>query len=163
LAREALKLDTRYQGGGSVAAGEDLDALGEALLATGNVSGADSATQAAISILRGRLHPDHPAVLWSLANLGSVREAQGSDDEAMELFKDVISTQRRIFPNGHSELARAYGQLGALLAKRGRYAEAESLTVEAIAINLPMLGEHHSHILMLRHDLSKFRARLERR
>jgi tetratricopeptide (TPR) repeat protein/predicted Ser/Thr protein kinase len=160
LAREALALDLRHQGDGSFEVGEDLDALSEALRMAGKLSEADSASHAALAIWGVRVGPDHPRALWSRANLAAVREAQGDDDEAMELLKEVAAGQRRIYPNGHAELARTYMSLGELFAKRGRYAEAESLMVEALAFNQPMLGANHSHMMMLRHNLESFRSRL---
>jgi serine/threonine-protein kinase len=158
LAREALALDLRYQGDGSIAVGEDLDALGEAHLTMGNLSAADSAIHAALRIWRSRLGPDHPTLLGSLFNLASIRKSQGNDDQALELLMEVAAAQRRIYPNGHAELARTYMELGAIFAKHGRYAEAESVAVEGLAFNRPMLGPNHSHMIMLQHALTRFRA-----
>jgi eukaryotic-like serine/threonine-protein kinase len=162
LAREALALDLRHYGQGAVEVGEDLDALTEALLASRNLSGADSANRAALSIWRARLYPDHPTLLWSLANLASIQDQQGNDDQALELLIEVVAGQRRLYPNGHAELARTYMQLGELLAKHGRYAEAESVTVEGLGVNRPMLGANHSHIMMLQHFLIHLRTKLKK-
>jgi serine/threonine-protein kinase len=158
LVREALALDLKHHGDGSFEVATDLDALAEALARTKDLSGADSAIRAALRIWRPRLPPGHPALLGAVYQLALVSEKQGNYDQALELLIEVEAGQRRVYPNGHPELARTYSQIGTLLAKRGRYAEAESVTVEGLAVNQPMLGPNHSHMMMLRHNLARFRS-----
>jgi hypothetical protein len=49
------------------------------------------------------------------------------------------------------------GMLGDLLVRQGRYAEAESLAVDALARSRSLLGQEHSHIAMLMHRIAHYR------
>jgi len=160
LAREALAIDLHHHGDGSREVAADLDVLGVALLDAGEVAGADSATTASLAIWRRLLEPDHPTRLWSMSNLAEVRAAQGNDQEAERLLREVAAGQHRIYPNGHSEMAHTALVLGDLFERQGRYAEAESTTAEAIAWNRSLLGQEHSHVAMLMHRLADFRRHL---
>jgi tetratricopeptide (TPR) repeat protein len=157
LAREALAIDLRVYGDGSRQVASDLEVLGVALLHGYEVAAADSATGAALTIWRRLLKPDHPTLLWSMSSLAEVREAQGNDREAERLLREVAAGQRRIYPNGHSEMAHTALVLGDLLVRQGRYAEAESVAVDALARSRSLLGQEHSHIAMLMHRIARYR------
>ena len=160
LIREALAIDLRHHGAESWEVADDSDMLGFQLLKEGHLSAADSAIGVALASWRRMLPPDHPTLLWSMSNLAAVRSAQGDTNAAIDLLKDVAARQRRIYPSGHSELAHTLTDLGDLLAEQGRYAEAESLTAEAVDVHRSLLGPDNSHATMLRENLAGFRFHL---
>jgi eukaryotic-like serine/threonine-protein kinase len=157
LLREALAIDLHAHGAESWQAADGYDVLGFQLLRQGDVDGADSAISLALAIQRKLLGPDHPEQFWTMGSLAHVRRAQSNDAEAERLLRQVVAGQQRIYPKGHSQLARSLHELGQLLADNGRYAQAESLIGPQVMVHRALLGPDNDHALGLLEDLAGFR------
>lgn len=66
---------------------------------------------------------------------------QGNYAEAERLECEVLEKRRRLYPDGHPDVALALNELAVTLVRQGRYDEAEPLYVEALAIGRAWRGE----------------------
>lgn len=153
LYREALAIHGSLQGG-ELRVAEDLDQLGLVLVDAGSLVRADSAHQAAITLRRHLLDPDHPDMIASLHHLAALRERQTEYVEAERLQREVLERRRRLYPGGHPDVASALQNLIRVLQIQGGFAEAESLSVEAHAMLRSWLGADHPMTLKSVSDLA---------
>src|SRR5207248_1529389 len=91
---------------------------------------------AAETILEERVAPDHPALAAALAALARIALARGEPAEAERLAERAVGIARR---NPHGRSTEPLRALGAALAARERFAEAEQVLNEALAQD----REHH--------------------
>ena len=89
--------------------------------------------------------PDHPDTLTALADLAAAYQQAGRLDEAISLREEVLADWRRVFGPDHPDTLAAFGHLAAAyhragrmheaICQLGRYAEADSASLEAIRLN----------------------------
>ena len=68
--------------------------------------------------------------------------AAGDDPGAEALYRQVLELQRRLLPPADRNLAKTLGELGTLLVREDRPADAEPLLEEALAIRLEQSATH---------------------
>ena len=116
---------------------------GNAANAQGNRAAAESLYRRAV-VMAEELHgPDHPELARPLTLLGQVVE-QPPGDSSASLHRRALQVLRPTTDAEHRILTAAVmNSLGLNLHSRARYAEAESLYQQAVAIQRDMLGEGH--------------------
>jgi len=80
-----------------------------------------------------RHDPPHDYLARAIANIGTCLYRQGRKDEAADLFVEALDMHRALDSRGHGMLT-SLGNTAFLLDDAGRYAEAESLHHEYIAM-----------------------------
>jgi tetratricopeptide (TPR) repeat protein len=85
-------------------------------------------------------------------NLAVALVLAGETDEAVPLLESVAARRRRINPL-HPELATTLGNLGAALVARGRFADAEPVLSEAVALHTKVRGPNGAGTLGARNTL----------
>ena len=112
-----------------------LDKLGSVRQALGDDHEAEKLFTEALNIQRHFRGNEHLTVAHSQVNLAALIIEQDASREALEtaavLLRQALSTLVRKKPAGDWEIARAESVLGALLARLGRFAEAESCLIES--------------------------------
>jgi serine/threonine protein kinase len=89
------------------------------------------------------LGSDHATVLAMLQNLANAYGRLGRDEEAEQLYRDVVAREREVLGVEHPNRASGLNNLGLHLAVNGRYVEAEPLLRESHALRLAADGEDH--------------------
>ncbi len=130
LLREALVKRRRVLGEDHVETLRSLHNMGYVLRAQGKLAGAEPFWREAVEKRRGVLGRDHPDTVASMLNLGALLVANGKLDEAEPLLSELNGLR------GASQLTAQQATVvsasyGLLLAKRGRYREAEEPLREA--------------------------------
>lgn len=87
-----------------------------------------------------------------LADQGKYSEARTFSDKAIEIFNELFDNQENYFT------AQAKHTSGNILRQQGKYAEAENVIREALAIEKRILGQNHVEIAKLERDLAKVKA-----
>jgi eukaryotic-like serine/threonine-protein kinase len=152
LYREALAIDQKLFGDEHPTVASDLDGLGTALYQSSRLPAADSVFRSGLAIRRRLLDQTHPSLLLSLDNVAQATKELGNNAEAEQLQREVLAKRRHLHPQGHPEVARTLRELATVLASPERpHAEpdeAESLFVEAIAMQRDFLGSDHPETIL---------------
>jgi serine/threonine-protein kinase len=161
LYREALAIDRSLFGSEHLTVASDLDGLGTALYQAGRMAGADSVFRAGLAMRRRLLDPEHPSLLISLDNVAQVSKELGNYSEAERLEREVLDKRRRLHPQGHPEVARTLGELASVLGSPERpdprLEQAESLFLEALAMQRAFLGSDHPETILTVNNLAPIR------
>jgi len=152
LYREALAIDQKLFGDEHPTVASDLDGLGTALYQSSRLPAADSVFRSGLAIRRRLLDQTHPSLLLSLDNVAQATKELGNNAEAEQLQREVLAKRRHLHPQGHPEVARTLRELATVLASPERPHsepdEAESLFVEAIAMQRAFLGPDHPETIL---------------
>jgi serine/threonine protein kinase len=131
LVREGLAISAKTLGPAHPDRAFKLNTLSGALREQGRHAEAAAALDEALRVGRPALGERHPLMgLWTL-NLARVRLAQGDPSAAEPLARSAVGIAEGAFAPRDWRLAAARSVLGAALAERRRFAEAESLLLQA--------------------------------
>ena len=132
--REAADLATRYAGATSPVALQNRLFLGEAQLATGDVTSAARTFKAAHDEAVAQHGDAHPLALRAQIALARLAIATGHESEARATLGPVIDTLRKLGAQTQPYLAEALGLLGSAELSRGQTQPAIESLREAVAI-----------------------------
>ncbi len=116
------------------------------LYEAGRYTEAEPLYERALAINEKELGPEHPDVVQSLKNLGSVYLAQDRYAEAEPLYQRVLAIQEKELGPEHPDTAQSLNGLAAAYEGQGRYVEAEPLFKRALAIREKELGPEHPDV-----------------
>jgi tetratricopeptide (TPR) repeat protein len=105
-----------------------------AYLDAGRLAEAIALHEQTLKRAKAKLGPDHPHTLISENNLAIAYHEVGKLDQADRLWRDLLERQRKNSGPKSADTAAALAWLGDNLLKQQRYAEAESLLRECLAI-----------------------------
>jgi serine/threonine-protein kinase len=137
--REALRIRRHVFGTEDTRVASACDLLGRVREALGDAAEAESLYDEALAIRRRRLGEDHVAVAQTRTNLARLLLPQ-APETARVLLEQALATYGR-FPAAPWEAAEAESVLGAYLAGRGRYAEAQPCLIESYRVLREARGE----------------------
>jgi len=103
---------------------ENLQALGELYLKSGNYAKAEVLLLEALALQVKLLGGDHPAVADSLANLGTLYLALGNSRQAEAMFQQALQIQEKI--GSSANVARLLTDLAAVYDARGDSVKAQT-------------------------------------
>ncbi len=172
LYRESLAMLRRVYGEDHPEIAQTMGNLGNFLLATegpehggtlSDLEEAEALHSGALEINRS-FRPDHPFTADSLSGLAQIRALAGDLSEAERLFREALGVYRAKLDDSHTKTLTAKAELGSVLLRRGRVAEAEPLIQEAYA-DLIASGQEASEfeeVLEAMADLNEALGRPER-
>ncbi len=108
--------------------------LGRTYEAAGKLDRALPLMEETLAIQKSKLGPDHPSTLISLNNLAAGYRAAGNLDRALPLFQEVADLWKRNAGARSPRYAGALAQIGLTLLQEKKWAEAEAVVREALAI-----------------------------
>jgi serine/threonine-protein kinase len=85
-------------------------------------------------------------VAASLREVGLLHENLNRLDEAEKYYRAAFAQLKELYPDGSQELALTQTDLGGILFRTQRYAEAEPLIVNALEMRRTFLGEEHPDV-----------------
>ena len=129
--QEALDLTRRHAGGSDSLLAHAYASLGHVKSELGLLAASESLFVAAVAAARRAWGDEHPELAWAMFNYADHLLSRGRDREAAHWARQVLALRRRTLPEGHWIIASSESILGAHLARRGRFAQAESLLVPA--------------------------------
>jgi serine/threonine-protein kinase len=132
LLRRAVDLQTGIEGPSSPTVATTLIRLGETQAARGDAAGAIESLRRAIAI-REAIGIDDTLLARAQAALGWELRAAGDHEEAAQLFRTALASQRRLVGDGSPSVARTLLGLAATLHDQGSFVQAESLFQSALA------------------------------
>ena len=147
--------------GPSAASIEALDVLGEARFFSGNHEAAAQIFRSAIDDAISIYGEDHSAVGILLNNLGaSLYMVSGPEayKQAEAAYRRALVIQEAAFGRQHVEVANVYNNIGNVLFKAARYAEAVKPLEIAIDLRRQLLGANHPDTLTTQLSLAISRS-----
>jgi len=142
LLDEALALRLRQLGPRHLDVAQSQFHLAVLLERMGIYERSDSLYQAALATYRKQLGPTHPDVIYPLSSRASLLSSRGDFAAAESLFREILATYTE--PLGdHLDIATSMLDLGQQLVEQQRYAEADSLFQEALAMRRRLVGDVH--------------------
>jgi len=96
-----------------------------------------------VEIERRTTGPDQPDMLWFENNLANFYDRAGHLAEAESTYRDIVCRGRGQFTKGEWDFGHFLFNLGAVLAKDGKTAEARAALVESVGILTATLGSEH--------------------
>jgi tetratricopeptide (TPR) repeat protein len=135
--------------------------LGYALLSQAKNSEAIAILRPTLEHQRSIFGDVHVATLYTMRALGSaLRDDDGQLEEAERLYREALRIARSLYGNEHTETQSATFVLAMVLERRGKFAEAESLSTQSFEITRQRWGADHylvwygyGHLGSLRLDL----------
>jgi eukaryotic-like serine/threonine-protein kinase len=145
--REAIALQRKVRGPGSIKEADTLCCLGDALGRMGRFPEAESAIVQAVAIFRQRLGNDTSEVAWALNTLNIMLQNEGKLAEAESVIREAIGIRMKLSPDREQlPLAYHYERLGRTIMASGstnRLPEAEGVLRKALAIENRLAGERY--------------------
>jgi len=148
--REALALVERRRGA-ETQLGNILTELGVALANSGREAQAESMYRRAIDLFESR-HDDFSAA-FPLADLGTLRYAQGRYSEAADALSHALEIELRYLPPDNPDLLDAESNAAAMI-ERTNPAAAEAIFRRVLETDQRVLGPDHLETLSAQHDLA---------
>jgi tetratricopeptide (TPR) repeat protein len=142
-AEKAVTLAERAFGPEHFQVAQPLDALGLALLQSGQVDRAVQIQQRALQIYQRALGPDHPWVARALHNLGNADAAARRYAVAEHEIRRSLAIREAAFGPEHRDLPLTLIDLGHVLRDQGRLDEALVHDRRAVALAEKLLGPEH--------------------
>lgn len=121
--------------------GDLAGSLGAALLDAGKNAEAETAYREALAMAQA---PSARAL--ALSNLGSLYFRQGRFADAEKVLREAIGLKRKLYPEGHLDLAQSLNNLANAVATLNRAKEAIPIYVEAHGLYRKALGEESSEL-----------------
>lgn len=140
LYRDDLAILGRTLGHAHPTYAQALSNLSVALLHQGRLFESQQAIVQAIAIVRPVLRPEHPRVTTYLVNLSRLQLARGEADKAEPTLRHALELRQRLYPAEDWRIAQVKSLLGEALTKQTRYAEAETLLLDAVNLLKPIPG-----------------------
>jgi serine/threonine-protein kinase len=145
MSRQFLVDVSSLLGAGHPSVAESKGHFGVLLTRHGRLEEAEAMGRQALEEMRRALGHQHSAVGWQLNNLAHTLVATGKLAEAEQTMRTAREIRRDATPGGRESatVGRLTVDLGAIVARRGRMAEAESLLLEGHAMILRQVPESH--------------------
>jgi tetratricopeptide (TPR) repeat protein len=140
LFRDDLSILRKTLGATHPAYAQALNHLSLALLHQGRVAEAQPLIEQAIAIVRPILRPDHPRLVVYLVNRARVQLAGGDAGTVEPTLRHVLELRQHLYPPADWRIAQVESLLGEALTMQARYAEAETLLLDAANRLKPIPG-----------------------
>ena len=132
--------------------------FGLLLMRVGRGEEAEAEGRDALERMRRAFGYQHTAVGWQLGNLAHTLLANGKLEEAEQTMRAALEIRRNAMPGGPESpmLGRLMSDIGVIVARRGRHAEAESLLLAGHAMIRRQVPEEHNDAKHARALLASF-------
>jgi eukaryotic-like serine/threonine-protein kinase len=157
LMREALALSRSALGREHPAVAKNAQNLGNLVLARGDLDEAAELFGEALSIHQKALGRGHPLAVDVMIQLGRVHRDRGEYEAAQAVMEEALALSEA--SDNPVRVERALANLGFLLMRAGRPADAEVRFLEALEISAAVQGEDHLRTALAYGNVC--RARLE--
>jgi tetratricopeptide (TPR) repeat protein len=123
--------------------------LGKLLQDAGKLPEAEESYRGTLAMARAAFPPGHPHIGVALNDLSVIRFLRGDLDEAIALQKESLELRRKLYGTTPSpDLADSLNNTGFFLTKQERYAEAEPLFRESVAMKRALKGNENSNTVL---------------
>ncbi|MEO2014280.1 MAG: tetratricopeptide repeat protein [Fuerstiella sp.] len=98
--------------------------------------------------------PDHPRTLRTRFNIASWTEEAGDPAEALRLFRELLSNQRRLLGHDHADTLKTRGNIARSIEKAGDPDQALQLFYELLHDQQRVIGHDHPDTLDTRNNIA---------
>jgi tetratricopeptide (TPR) repeat protein/predicted Ser/Thr protein kinase len=119
--------------------------LGHSYYYLGQLDQAEAAYRRTIALREAVMGPSHISLAGAINNLGQVRQEQGALDDALALLQRALEIKRAALGD-HASVAASEHNVGAVLTRLGRFAEAREWLERARDRRLRLLGDKHGDL-----------------
>ncbi len=157
LYREALDVRRRLHGDEHRDVATTMTNLAAVLKNRGEIGEAESLYRQALGVFRG-LADDPLRVASCLNNLALLLAESGRHEEAEAMMREAVELERRVYGDGHPDVATGLHNLAVALRRQDKLDEAESLYRQALEIRREVLGGDHPHLAFTCNNLAELLA-----
>ena len=115
-----------------------------------------------IDLLAGERGEEHPDTIAVKNNLGYLYLLQERNDDAVELFEEVVLVWEEILGERHQKYMKGLNNLGRVNHNLGELETAEEMIAQALELRVEVMGENHMDTLRSQHDLGKLYIDMDR-
>ena len=119
--------------------------LGHSYYYLGQLDQAESAYRRTIALREAVMGPSHISLAGAINNLGQVRQEQGALDDALALLRRALDIKRAALGD-HASVAASEHNVGVVLTRLGRFAEAREWLERGRDRRLRLLGDQHGDL-----------------
>jgi serine/threonine protein kinase/tetratricopeptide (TPR) repeat protein len=145
LHREALRIRRKLLGSEADLVALALYDLGLTLKRAGKAAEAEASFRESLAIYRKQGETNRYFVN-AFNGLADLLREQGNVTEAEGLYREALAMQKKLWGDGHLNIAQSLHSLADLLRREGKPSEAEPLYREALAIRRKMQGNEHPKV-----------------
>jgi tetratricopeptide (TPR) repeat protein len=149
----ALAINERAYGPNHPTVANNLNNLGNVLVALSDSTGAKVHFERALAINEMFYGADHPTVASIINSLGSVLKRLGDLEGARKYFERALTIDEKFYGPKHPIVALRINNIGRVLQELGNNGEARTLYIKALSIFRDTLGENHSYTLIVQSNL----------
>ncbi|MHB8872751.1 MAG: tetratricopeptide repeat protein [Myxococcaceae bacterium] len=138
----------------SVEVAATLNALGDAVRATGENEASLGYHQRALALLTARLGPSHPDVALVMKNIGNVYWRKSDLDPALEWYRRALKVQLEALPPDSFEVASTRNNVAAVYIRQQKLGEAEAELRRVLPVWERKLGDEHPRLYGVLNNLA---------
>ncbi len=115
----------------------------------------------ALGLRRQTLPPGHPALGWTLNNLGAAHWGLGDLDQAERYHREALELRERTLGSAHPDVAASLNNLAAVFNERGDLDRGKAFHERALSIRRKALDPDHVDLAASRNNLGSVLLRME--
>lgn len=132
-----------------------MGALGEALLACGQLEKAENMQRDAFNLLLEVSGQRDPDTVEAMNNLAEILRARGQFEEAEKMQREVLALQLEISGQRHPDTLVVKSNLASTLCRLGQLDEAEKIQEDVLTVQLEISGQRHPHTVIAMNNLAE--------
>lgn len=144
--REAASVATQIYGEGTIESLAAAFGVGNTLADAQRFPEAIATLEPRLARWRAEYDPGDDRYVSALESLATSRDGVGDVAGSEQQLRDLLVLKQRIYPSPHDAIAMTLRQLADVVARRERYAEAETLANQAMAMDRQIFGKDHEEI-----------------
>ena len=94
----------------------------------------------ALEVSKSVFGVEHPDTTTTYCNIANIYSKQGKDDEALKLYKMVLTIDENVIGEKHPQTARTYNNIATIYFNQENYEESLEYYQKALDILEPILG-----------------------
>ncbi|HEX4479650.1 MAG TPA: serine/threonine-protein kinase [Rudaea sp.] len=143
LRRDAVGIAQNFYGKDNLNAIEIEFKLADALNAVQDFPAAKNAIEAALERWRAAHGPQDDRYVAALGVLASATDGMGDTHDTEAHYRELLALKRTIYPAPHDSIAATLRDLGIVLTREEKFADAKAALDEALAMDKAIFGENH--------------------
>ncbi len=143
LRREAVDIAQHVYGNDSLDAIDVAFKLADALNAAQDFPAATKVIDASLERWRAAHGPQDDRYVFALNSLATATDGMGDTQGTEARYRELLALKRTIYPAPHDSIAATLRDLGIVLTREEKFADAKTALDEALTMDTAIFGENH--------------------